>query len=245
MDIKARNPYRVQGGNRFYIKVPSESKENENHHLSSDFGNFILQDGYPCVGAQAAVNGGTFAIGDFGSMENPDTAKNLAYGLSEYLMDMSDSPSGFLSYIAIFPESGFADELRFETALWDLLKKLHDEDRKHSIWCPEIPKDPAENDFSFCFGEQGFFIVGLHPGSSRKARRFKHPAIAFNLQGQFDALREKGRFDVMRNAIREREIGFQGSINPMLADYGKGGQASQYSGRNVGRDWKCPFSVQK
>ena len=121
--------------------------------------------------------------------------------------------------------SDFGDEPEFEAGLWNVLDRLHEEDRKHFDWCPGYAKDPAENDFSFCFGERGFFIVGLHPKSSRRARRFKYPAIAFNLQSQFDALRNKGRFDLMRDAIREREIGFQGAINPMLADFGEGRQA--------------------
>jgi FPC/CPF motif-containing protein YcgG len=178
-------------------------------------------------------------------MQGSGTAKNLAFGLFEYLIAMSGSPSDFLTYIAVFPESGFGDEPEFEAALWELLNRLHSEDRKHFEWCPEYAKDPATNDFSFCFGGQGFFIVGLHPHSSRKARRFRYPAIAFNLQSQFEALRKKGRFDTMRKAIREREIEFQGAINPMLADLGEGMQAPQYSGRKVDEDWTCPFSVQE
>ena len=244
MDIISSNPYRIDNGERFYTKAESGGHSNAENKLITEFSNFILQDGYPCVGAQAAMNGGTFAIGDFGAMGNRDTPVNLAYGISEYLKAMSDAPSDFLTYIAMFPESDFEDESKFETGLWALLTKLHDEDRKHFDWCPGYAKNPAENNFSFCFGRQGFFVVGLHPKSSRKARSFKHVAVAFNLQSQFEALREKGRFDVMRDAIRQREIDFQGTINPMLADLGKGRQAPQYSGRKVDKAWICPFSVQ-
>ncbi|WP_373516564.1 YqcI/YcgG family protein [Pricia sp.] len=86
-----------------------------------------------------------------------------------------------------------------------------------------------------------FFLVGLHPKASRKARRFHVPAIAFNLHSQFEQLRKKGRYEIMKNAIRQNEMEFQGSINPMLPDHGKDLEARQYSGRNVTDTWVCPF----
>ena len=242
MEVIDHNPYGVDRPETYYTDAGKEEVDDSLSKIRTDFTNFILQDGYPCVGAQAAVNGGTFALGDLGRMDGGDTPKNLAYGLMEYLMAISNNPSYFLSYIAVFPDSDFADELAFETSLWQLLDRLHKEDRKHFDWNPVYSKDPADSDFSFSFGGRGFFIVGLHPKSSRKARRFNYPALAFNLQDQFEGLREKGRFDVIREAIRQRELEFQGSINPMLADYGEGLQAPQYSGRKVGGNWKCPFS---
>lgn len=244
MEILSHNPFQVQNGEKFYTGAGSTAGDNQIQGLKTAFSDFILQEGYPCVGAQAAVNGGTYAIGNFGRMDDRDTAKHVAYGLMEYLMEMSEKPSSFLTYIAIFPESRFKGEVPFENALWDLLDRLNGEDRKHFEWNPAYSPNPTDSDFSFCFGERGFFVVGLHPESSRKARQFECPAITFNLQAQFDALREKGRFDIMRKAIRERELLFQGSINPMLADYGEGLQAPQYSGRETDGEWKCPFAGQ-
>ncbi|MEM5583593.1 YqcI/YcgG family protein [Roseibium sp. AS2] len=31
----------------------------------------------------------------------------------------------------------------------------------------------------------------------------------------------------------------------MLSDYGDGSEARQYSGRQVGNDWKCPFEMKE
>lgn len=245
MDVVIQNPFQVLNGGKFYNDAHSTVHDELKDNLRAEFSNFILQEGYSCVGAQAAVHGGTFAIGDFGSMDADDTPRKLAYGLMEYILAMSDNPSDFLTYIAIFPESIFTDEIGFEKMLWKLLNGVHQENSQHFGWNPEYSDDPADSNFSFSFGEHGFFLVGLHPKSSRKARRFKYPAIAFNFQHQFDALREKGRFEIMRSAIRDREINFQGSINPMLADYGEGQQAPQYSGRKTEKDWKCPFNNSK
>jgi hypothetical protein len=41
--------------------------------------------------------------------------------------------------------------------------------------------------------------------------------------------------------IRAAERLLQGSINPMLSNVGERSEASQYSGRRVAGDWKCPF----
>lgn len=242
MQNSYHNPFKQHKEEHFYIEADSHVKNERELLLIDQFSKFVLQEGYPCVGAQAAVNGKTFAIGNFDKMQLRTTPQNLAYGLMEYLVAMSNRPSNFLTYIAIFPNSYFTDEMQFEEQLWDLLKKLYIEDRKYFQWNPLYSQDPSESNFSFSFGEKGFFMVGMHPGSSRRARQFMYPSIAFNLQSQFDDLREKGRFDMMRDAIRERALDFQGSINPMLADYGEGLQAPQYSGRHVGDTWKCPFA---
>jgi FPC/CPF motif-containing protein YcgG len=40
-------------------------------------------------------------------------------------------------------------------------------------------------------------------------------------------------------------MAFQGSINPMLKNFGEGSEASQYSGRAVSDTWACPFHAQQ
>jgi FPC/CPF motif-containing protein YcgG len=46
----------------------------------------------------------------------------------------------------------------------------------------------------------------------------------------------------MKRVIRRQELALQGSINPMLAEFGELPESRQYSGRVVGQDWHCPFS---
>jgi FPC/CPF motif-containing protein YcgG len=99
------------------------------------------------------------------------------------------------------------------------------------------------SDFSFSLGEEAFFIVGLHPGSSRPARRFRHPTLIFNPHAQFDELRSLNRYEKMKNIVRKRDILFSGSINPMLSDYGNASEALQYSGRHYGSEWTCPLKT--
>ncbi len=106
---------------------------------------------------------------------------------------------------------------------------------------PKVDSDPQSPHFSLSIGGKGFFVVGLHPNASRTARRFKHPALVFNLHAQFEKLRQEGRYETLRDKTIERDIALHGSPNPMLARHGQGPTAAQYSGRHVSADWKCPF----
>jgi hypothetical protein len=81
----------------------------------------------------------------------------------------------------------------------------------------------------------------MHPHSSREARRFGWPAMVFNPHEQFERLRADGKWKRMQQTIRERDVQLQGSINPMLSDFGEATEARQYSGRAVEEDWRAPF----
>lgn len=63
----------------------------------------------------------------------------------------------------------------------------------------------------------------------------------FNLHAQFEVLRTSGRFERMRDLIRQRDEQLQGSVNTMVADHGQHSEARQYSGRVVTDDWVAPF----
>jgi FPC/CPF motif-containing protein YcgG len=133
------------------------------------------------------------------------------------------------------------DEEAFERALWARLQALHELDRRRYEWSGESSCDPRASDFSFSLGGRAFYLVGMHPRSSRKARRLPTPALVLNLHAQFETLRAQGVYETMRRLIRRRDLAFSGSVNPMLADFGQASEAAQYSGRLVPPDWVCPF----
>src|SRR5215204_4076537 len=110
-------------------------------------------------------------------------------------------------------------------------------------WDTAVSSDPDDPRFAFSFGGRAFFLIGLHPGSSRWARRFAWPTIVFNAHHQFERLRTTGRYDPLQAAIRDRDTALQGSTNPTLAAFGTASEARQYAGRAVEPDWRCPFSA--
>ncbi len=145
----------------------------------------------------------------------------------------------FTTFVAIFDDPSIGDEAHFEKLLWQQLDALHRID--DHPWAPSASSNPDDNNFGFSFGGVAFFVVGLHPRSTRQARRFSHPALVFNDHRQFEQLRAQGSFSKMQRVIRDRDQAWQGTVNPMLADFGTVSEARQYSGRAVPADWKCPF----
>jgi FPC/CPF motif-containing protein YcgG len=207
--------------------------------INSEFIRKVDTTEYPCVGAKAAFNTKQYRLGIYGNMGAEDSTQALANDLKLYIEDSLGKDCNYMSMIAVF-EDKIDSELGFEEKLWQQLQKLHDADGD-ADWDPSVSSDPANKNFSFSFNGYAFFVVGLHPQASRRARRFGFTAMAFNLHKQFEALRESGVYEKMKNTIRSREKNYDGGINPMLKDHGEGLEAPQYSGREVDDSWKCPF----
>jgi FPC/CPF motif-containing protein YcgG len=167
----------------------------------------------------------------------------LARDLFEFVEDLPSIGGGFTTFLATFRGPNAIDEVDFERLLWAQLQGLYEQDRLHHGWDPSVSSDPEDPDFSFSFAGRAFFVVGLHPASSRYARRFAWPTLVFNVHEQFERLREGGNFARVREVIRAREIELQGSLNPNLSDFGELPEARQYSGRPVGKGWRCPFDT--
>lgn len=147
----------------------------------------------------------------------------------------------FHSLVVHFPRSPLLDEEAFETHLFARLQGIHDVDGQRFAWDETVSSDPASDKFSMSVGGKSFYVIGLHPGASRAARRLAHPAMVFNLHAQFEYLRQQGRYDRLREAIIERDVELNGSANPMLAVHGESSEALQYSGRHIEGAWECPF----
>lgn len=213
------------------------------HPLALRFADFIRAQGFPCVGAKAALQKGgmRFVVGqDFRSgWDDLRIIPALLHLVKKYVSD----PRPFQSLAVLFEKGAPGDEAAFEVLLWKRLQSLTDKDE----WLgqpgdPRVGHDPEDPHFAMSFGGQGFFIVGLHPRAGRSARRFEAPVLIFNLHDQFEQLRADQRYETLRTKILERDLRFSGSTNPMLACHGQISSARQYSGRVVDGTWTCPFS---
>jgi FPC/CPF motif-containing protein YcgG len=198
---------------------------------------FILND-HPCVMAQSLVADDNLTIKSYGSMDEGCTSKLLA-DLASYLQEVEDDTMKFQTFIAVFEDDVFDTEIEFEKCLWDFLYALHKKD--DCEWDETTSSDPKSNNFSYSLLGDSFYIVGMHPNSSRWARSSPVPMIVFNLHSQFELLRKANRYERVRDLIRRRDKAYQGSINPMLEDFGTNSEARQYSGRAVEKNWECPY----
>jgi hypothetical protein len=206
-----------------------------------EFRAFVRDARFSCLAAKGVVRTNGACIRVFGALGSARSADRLARELAGFMADLPAESARMQSFVAVFPRDVPRDEIEFERMLWRQLQLLHERDAADAAWDPAVSDDPDDPRFSFSFGGRGVFIVGLHPASSRLARRFRWPTLVFNPHEQFERLRADGRFDSLRAAVREREIALQGSLNPNLADFGERSEARQYSGRAVEDDWRCPF----
>ena len=199
---------------------------------------FVRSDRFPCVGARSTLNSGGETICVYEKLATDAATRALAHDLGGF--HRRGTRSHFRSFVAIFRAPQIRGEQHFEDLLWRQLQLLHDADTTAG-WAPGVASDPADSDFCFSFARRPYFVVGMHPRASRLSRRFETPVLVFNPHEQFQQLRGGGTMRRMQEVIRARELRLQGSLNPMLSDFGEAPGSRQYSGRAVDDDWRCPF----
>jgi len=215
-----------------------------NHPLSLAFREFLINSGFPCVGAKSALARNQIEIviardirSNWDDLRVMPTLLAFAKRYHE-----ETEPALFQSFVIIFEEPDRLTEAEFEKYLWQRIQSYSDKDSFFGADHDQrVTADPSHHNFSLSFGGEAFFVVGLHPGASRPARRFQKPALVFNLHDQFVRLREQGIYETMQKTIMERDLALAGTLNPMLARHGESSEAKQYSGRVVEPDWECPY----
>lgn len=217
--------------------------------IASRFLDFIEDPAFPCVGSKAALARDAIEPHTFARLGDRANDAPLLDGLAAFARRVdaaAPEDTTVRSFVALFDGPADTGERRFEAMLWSQLQRLHDLDaRRGTPWAADVSRDPDDPRFSLSLGGHPFFVIGLHPGASRLARRFEVPALVFNSHRQFDRLRADGRYAKMQAATRQRDTALQGSINPNLADFGMAAETRQYSGRKVEADWTCPFHVRR
>lgn len=211
-------------------------------NVVTSFNEFLCKSAYPCVGAKIAHNKGRIELHSFQNIHDDKEDRLLLTRLYDFIERYNHQKHIFFSFVCIFTHCEVGSDAGFERALWARLQALHEKDSHTYAWDGRVSNNPADTNFSFSLGGEGFFIIGLNPYSNRRSRKFQYPAIVFNLHSQFQQLKDEDKFDSMKNQIRKNDAVFCGQLNATLADHGEASEARQYSGRAVGRNWQCPFS---
>jgi uncharacterized protein len=216
--------------------------DDAHHPLARSFRDFVQNPAFPCVGAKSALSRGQIRIVVARDLTSSWDDLRIYPALLAFVSRYKREPGLFRSFAVIFEAPTRLSEPDFERHLWARLQSLSDKDAWLGLPYDErVEAHPDDPHFSLSFGGEGFFVVGLHPNASRKARRFATPTLVFNIHDQFEQLRVDGRYDKLRERIVERDLHYSGSVNPMLARHGEASEARQYSGRVVDADWVCPF----
>jgi FPC/CPF motif-containing protein YcgG len=240
-DARANSNYCAYDGDGLVRLLDTAEPSTFTRVAHDAFRTFVLDDRYPCLGARASMNRDSYRFGAYAKLDDEAVTKGLMRDLFAFVTERAGMGDTFTSFVAVFREGVPGGEFGFEAALWSQLQRLHALDKEFHLWDVRVSDDPANPEFSFSIAGNAFFIIGLHPGATREARRFAWPALVFNAHIQFENLKQAGKFVGLQARIRERDTALQGSINANLADFGHHSEARQYAGREVEPGWVCPF----
>lgn len=219
--------------------LPSDDRT---HPMAAAFRDFVKDASFPCVGAKSALAKGDLAVVVARDIASNWNDRRIHAALLGFIARYRARPDLFQSFAVVFERDRGLDEATFERALWARLQSLAEKDATLGHpWDRRVATTPDNPHFSFSLAGEAFFVVGLHPRASRPARRFRAPALVFNLHDQFERLRAEGRYEKLRETILRRDLALAGTPNPMLSQHGDVSEARQYSGRAVSEDWRCPF----
>ena len=198
---------------------------------------------FPCIAAKAALSRQQVKCMVAGNIACPNNDAEILQFLYDFVDVYRSSKEFYHSATIIFSGPEINSEEMFDALLWQRLQALEILDAKKYDYDNRVEADPASAKFSFSIKEEAFYVIGLHPASSRHARQFKYPALVFNPHAQFEQLRASTKFEAMKNTVRKRDLAFSGSVNPMLHDFGESSEVYQYSGRKYDDTWQCPLKI--
>lgn len=214
-----------------------------NTAIIKEYIGFLEQREFPCIAAKAALAGQRVKCMVAGNMACPKDDAGIIQFLYDFVEGYRNSKDIYHSATIIFTAPQIYNEEMFDALLWQRLQALELLDAQNHDYDNRVDHDPASAKFSFSIKEEAFYIIGLHPESSRPARQFAFPALVFNPHAQFEQLRETSKYNMIRNAVRKRDVAFSGSVNPMLHDFGELSEVYQYSGREYDDKWECPLKI--
>ena len=207
--------------------------------VDSKIKELVEQKDYPCIGALRAIKKGDYRVGVYKGFGTGHSSQLLKDDLLTFLTEQKKTDSAYLTFIASFPEDFILSETDFENRLWQELSAVSALDQ--SPWDPQFSEDPKDKKFCFSLGGSAFFVVGLHAKSSRESRTFHYPTLIFNLYEQFEIITRLGQYESMVDINRKKALSFDGDVNPMVEKYGEMWESIQFSGKQNGKEWKCPF----
>ena len=183
----------------------------------------LKQRHYPCIAALQSYHRKDYWMKTYenfgGYFQRPDLRADLLNYLGEY----KKGSTPYFSFWAVFDDVTNLNEDQFELNMWRELTALTSASTQAANHDARFNEDPSSKNFCFSIGGRAFFVVGLHPASSRLSRRFPWPALVFNTFEQFETVQ----------------------ANPMVELYSDLWESNQFSGRHHDSSWRYPFQLRE
>jgi FPC/CPF motif-containing protein YcgG len=217
----------------------------QQNDIINEFKAFLGENDFPCVAARDALHKNNIQMMPAENIACPADDGAILDFLYSFATRYRNAASDFHSAAVIFKGPLNADEDTFEKMMWQRLSSIRKMDGLKYPYDSRVNDDPDSPDFSFSIMEEAFFVLAMHPQSSRPARRFSYPVLVFNPHAQFEKMKETNSYEKMKVIVRKRDLAFAGSVNPMLTDFGEVSEAAQYSGKLHDSNWKCPLNFKE
>ncbi|MFB7258682.1 guanitoxin biosynthesis heme-dependent pre-guanitoxin N-hydroxylase GntA [Streptomyces nojiriensis] len=212
------------------------------HPAHEEFRSLVLGGTFPCLGGASALRRGQYRFGWYPRLGSAEAVSTCAESLTRFVTEFPERSHPVAVHVAVFDGPGELGDEDFEALLWHQLRGMRLADETGGCARRATSAEQGGNameDPGFFFGCRNFFVVGMHPGASRKARTFPWPALVFNALSHMGPLQQAGSYTSMQDKIRSRDRRLQGSVNPSLFRP----RIAQFSGRAVTPDWKCPVDM--
>lgn len=210
-------------------------------YILKEYQAFLSAKEFPCIAAKAALTRNHIKGIVINHMACPVQDSVMLEFMYDFVDQYRASRDSYHSAAVIFRGPLDTNDETFDQLLWLRLRALSMLDKINYQHDDRVDSDPASPTYSYSLKSEAFFIVGLHPGSMRRSRRFKYPTLVFNPHAEFEKLRKLNRYNKMKDVVRKRDVVFSGSVNPLLDDFGSSSEVNQYSGIRHNAGWKCPL----
>lgn len=205
---------------------------------------------FPCIPATIGFSLNQLRYGFIGDPRETETVKQLAYLLKDFTEE-SKEIGDYTSLIIFFqlPEdsrNSYTVE-NYEQLFWKLLSTLSTID--DAEWPQEIPTDPHDPIWEYCFQEERYFIYCATPAhTKRQSRHFDTMMLAITPRWVLQAFnKSEKQAEKIKTQIRKRLKNYDSiDIHPDLNNYGSldNYEWRQYFLRDDDKTLnKCPFHL--
>lgn len=177
---------------------------------------------YPCHFAVNAERNDTARYLFVGSPRDRDALFKLTEGLQQYLERYRAIAERTTLVVFFEPPDGDQGEQEYRDQFWRVLEFLNERDPEP--WPSDVPEDPNDPEWEFCFSGEPMFIVGRAPFYTDRKSRYTPHGLEITIQPREvldDISGDTAEGQRARSVIRDRlEEYDDASPHPDIGDYG-------------------------
>ena len=229
---KDRSGYGTVVGGEFVSPYPKDSPMRQFHlDAQAYFKDLAGAKDFPCLAGRSVARTDQYAFCAYPSMTDQKFASGIMHDMIRFQGEFGipDQPVAnghrFRSFVAAFQEPTPQSPEDGAEKLYTLLGNLHDENKQHYAWSEGFSNDPQSPNFGYSAGDSAFFLAFFHPKAYDVSRKSEITFVVFNSHAMLDSLKEEGKFDRLRDAIRAR----QDEVHPYLGNHGDVLEFRQYA----------------